>query len=199
MFQSDLPVPDRIAEGIERTLAHIAASGSMLTGAERIGVAEAVRRSSVDDDTSSSITTVIARKMATEAHNLNSADVESFDDPSTYVEILGIVAMTVAIDTTSRGVGGPNVVFPEPGPGVPTGETDPAAKQRSALVPTVGSAGPTSALSLLPAEAAAQEELHGSLYLTYEEMGEIAIHKGLPRWQLELVAARTSLINHCFF
>ena len=43
------------------------------------------------------------------------------------------------------------------------------------------------------------EALHGPAYLTFQEMGDPAIQKGLSRAQIELVASRTSSINECFF
>lgn len=201
MLDTDLPVPARIAAGIERARRHIAASGATLDGLERVEVAKAARRAWSGDGpvVDATVAQSTAAKIATKAHELVASDVTAFDDPATYVEILGVVARTVAIDTAARGLGASEVALPDGSTDAPTGHFDPAARQRSALVPVVGAAGPTSGLSLVPSESAAQEDLHGALYLTYDEMGDIAIHKGLPRWQLELVAARTSLINHCFF
>ena len=63
----------------------------------------------------------------------------------------------------------------------------------------VGAAGATSALSAVTAEDRAQEQLHGALYLSYFEMGNFGIEKGLNRPQMELLAARTSLVNDCYF
>ena len=63
----------------------------------------------------------------------------------------------------------------------------------------VGGASITQALSLVPAENAELERLHGPLYLTFDEMSDPAIHKGLSRPQMELVAARTSAHNECFY
>lgn len=201
MLDTDLPVPDRIAVGIERARHHIAAAGTTLSGAQRIEIAHTARSVGTGKVPGGNDTTAqrTAAKIATGAHLLAASDVASFDDPATYVEILGVVARTMAIDTTARGLAASAVRFPPTHDATTTGRTDPSARQRSALVPTVGAAGPTSALSLVPSENAAQEDLHGALYLTYTEMGDIKIRKGLPRWQLELVAARTSLINECFF
>lgn len=201
LLDSDLPIPESMVQGIHRAITQIAAGGTMLAGAQRVEVANATRDAWAGQTMAGgeSTATSTASKMATHAHDLSGSDVAAFDDPATYVEILGIVARTAAIDTTTRGIGVSDVALPAGDNEAPSGGIDPAARQRSALVPTVGAAGPVSALSLLPSEAAAQEDLAGSLYLSYAEMGQVAIHKGLPRWQLELVAARTSLINHCFY
>ncbi len=45
----------------------------------------------------------------------------------------------------------------------------------------------------------AQQHLHGPIYLTYEEMADLDFRRGLHRSQMELVAARTSAINECFY
>jgi len=63
----------------------------------------------------------------------------------------------------------------------------------------LGGASITQALSLVPAENAALEQLHGHLYLTFGEMSDPAVSKGLSRSQMELVAARTSAHNECFY
>ena len=55
------------------------------------------------------------------------------------------------------------------------------------------------ALALVPAEAAAQEDLHGPLYLTYEEMQGRPFERALTRTQMEIVAVCTSLLNECFY
>ena len=55
------------------------------------------------------------------------------------------------------------------------------------------------ALDHVPAETEAMKDLHGALYLTLEEMGDPLIRKDLGRPQLELVAARVSVLNECFY
>ena len=42
-------------------------------------------------------------------------------------------------------------------------------------------------------------ELHGVLYLSLDEMADPTIEKTLTRAQMELIAARTSLLNDCFY
>ncbi len=66
-------------------------------------------------------------------------------------------------------------------------------------MPTVGAIGPVTALDAVPPEATAQAALHGALYLSYAEMADLAVVRGLTRAQLELVAARVSYLNDCFY
>jgi hypothetical protein len=116
-----------------------------------------------------------------------------------YVELIGVVSRLAAADGVMRTLGLPLEPLPDPVDGSPTGAVDAAAGRGPAHVPMVGGASIPQALSLVPAESAAQEDLHGPLYLTYEEMGDLAFVRGLDRTRMELVAARTSAINECFY
>jgi len=51
----------------------------------------------------------------------------------------------------------------------------------------------------VPAEMEAQRDIHGPLYLSYEQMGLANFQRGLHRSQMELVAATTSALNECFY
>ena len=55
------------------------------------------------------------------------------------------------------------------------------------------------ALSLVPGEKDGFEDLHGPLYLPVGEIRNWGFGRTLRRPQMELVAARTSAINDCFY
>ncbi|MBT8213011.1 MAG: hypothetical protein KJN71_07680 [Acidimicrobiia bacterium] len=117
-----------------------------------------------------------------------------------YVEVTGIVSRLIAGDTYLRGVGADVHPLSEPVEGDPSGERMTEAGIDRGWVPTVGPAGAPNALSAVPAENVAQEDLHSALYLSYEGMADLdATIDGLHRTQMELTAARTSFINDCFF
>ena len=116
-----------------------------------------------------------------------------------YVELLGVVARVNAIDTFMFGIGAKEQPLPDPLAGNPSRETVPHATLNGGLVPTVGPASPPNGLSAVPGEAEALLDLHGVLYLSLREMGDLAIEKDLSRAQLEFIAARTSFLNDCFF
>ncbi|MDH3606644.1 MAG: hypothetical protein OER12_06580 [Acidimicrobiia bacterium] len=116
-----------------------------------------------------------------------------------YVEIVGVTSRLAAIDTFHAAVGTAREPLPEPEPGEPSRSEEPQARPGAAWVPMVGGASITQALSLVDAESTAQEDMHGPLYLTYEGMAELDYVGGLSRAQMELVAARTSAINECFY
>lgn len=117
----------------------------------------------------------------------------------TYVEILSLTSRLVAVDTAHFALGLEPAPVPEATDDPPTGRIAPDAAIDGGWVPTVGAAYPPTALSLLPDEDHAMHELHGALYLSIPQMGDSDISRGLHRTQMELVAARTSLLNECFF
>ncbi len=116
-----------------------------------------------------------------------------------YIEIVGITSRLAAVDTFHTGIGAEFEPFPEPEPGEPSHAEEPFARPGAGWVPMVGGASITQALSLVNAESTAQEDMHGPLYLTYEGMAHLDYVGGLSRAQMELVAARTSAINECFY
>jgi len=203
-----LPLPERAIEQFRRQWHLLAEPGTWWSGPERVAIADASRAAQRGElpapspDRSDFVGTVAA-KVGAAASDVTETDVASFEqeglNPLAFIELVGVVARTAAIDTALRGLGAPIEPLPVPAPGSPSNELGIGAKRRSAWVATVGAAGPASALSAVPAENRAQSDLHGALYLSYDEMSDLDIHKGLARFQLELVAARTSLLNDCFF
>lgn len=205
---SSYPIPEHMASGVERARRHIVSSGTRWSAAERTDIARVARAAKAGtqrpDTALGSNTVEMAEMLAAQPARIDQAGVDSLvtnvgRGAEAYVEMIGIVSRIVAIDTFTTGIGAELVELTAADDSAPSGATLPAAKKRSAFVPTVGFAGATSALSAVDSEDRAQEDLHGSLYLTYREMGDLFINKGLPRWQLELIAARTSLLNHCVF
>ena len=111
----------------------------------------------------------------------------------------GVVARLAAVDTVNRALGLDEMALPDPEPGEPTGSVDSTVSKRGSWVPTSGGASIVFALSAVPAEMKAQEIMSGPLYMTYEEMADPALPGVITRAQKELVAARTSAINECFY
>jgi len=207
-ISSAYPIPPHMVEGVQRTVADIAAPGARWSGAERIDIARIGRAAKAGEQRPDhSVADEVARMaetIASHAHQITQAVVDGFVEavgkgPEAFVEIVGVVARVAAIDTFMTGIGSALLPFPEPSAEPATGIINARARKRAAFVPMDGPAGATTALSSIAGEDRAQEELHGSLYLRYSEMGDDRIHKGLPRWQLEVIAARTSLINECFY
>ena len=198
--------PDMLA-GMQRDWTRLSQTGTWWSGADRVAIAEQARAASAGLGAPStslppSVSTM-ARRIATASHEIDRRSVDALADDGVpqeaFVEMVGTIARLTAIDTAVAGVGAEPVPLPNPVEGSPSQALVDGAKRRSAHVPMVGAAGATTALSSVAAEDAAQVDLHGALYLSYAEMGDIEIVKDIPRWQMELAATTTSFINHCVY
>ncbi|MGI9610019.1 MAG: hypothetical protein ACR2NL_06965 [Acidimicrobiia bacterium] len=184
----------------------LALAGTWWSGRERVDIARAARRARFGgEEPPSSLPTVAIE--AAETTSARPASIRSdwvgriADDLGypRYIELVGITSRLAAVDTFHVGLGVPLEPLPDPEPGEPSRSQEALARPGAAWVPMVGGASITQALSLVDAESVAQEDMHGPLYLTYEGMAEYDYVGGLSRAQMELVAARTSAINECFY
>ncbi|CAN5636154.1 hypothetical protein BH24ACT5_BH24ACT5_12450 [soil metagenome] len=202
MTDPTVTVPDAIDSVIDAQWAALGLAGTWMNGDERIAVVRIARNVGAEfdvDDPMIRAAALVARHAATITCDIVD-ELESLGlRREQYVEIVGVVSRVAAIDTFERGVGRPQRPVPASSPGEPSRHLAAAARQRAGWVPTVGAIGPPTALSAVPAEAAAQEALHGALYLSYAEMADLAVTRGLTRTQMELVAARVSFLNDCFY
>lgn len=201
-----LPLLPETRAGIQREWHRLGSPGTWWSAEDRVAIAQVARhsvagRSSPEGDRLGPRTRSAAALVASEAHSVTRAVVDELAAEGVtsegFVEIVGVVARVTAVDTALRGLGAAPARLPEPREGRPSRQTVPAAARRGAYVPMVGPPGATSALSAVPAEDQAQEDLHGALYLTYQEMAQMGTVRQMPRWQLELAAARTSWLNSC--
>lgn len=206
-LHAELPVRPSMLEGMKREWDRLANAGTWWSGADRVALAAAARAAASAIPSPSSHlapdVAAMARRIMTSAHEIDRASVDALVDQGVsleaYTEMVGVIARLSAVDTAVCGMGSEPVPLPTPLDGEPTRTVARRAKRRSAHVAMVGAAGATTALSSVPAEDAAQADLHGALYLSYSEMGNFQIVKDIPRWQTELAAATTSWINHCVY
>ena len=137
--------------------------------------------------------------------------------PEQYVEIVSVVAHTVALDTFARGVGIPQLPLPDVSDGAPSCHRPSGAKPGPAWVPwiepedlTEAEAGiyPTArppanihrAMSLVPAEVRSFFDLCEHHYLGPLEMRDFGReYRAITHAQIELLAARVSALNRCFY
>jgi hypothetical protein len=187
----------------------LARPGARWTGAERVAIAAVDRDAWVGtggvDAALPHSAVDAARTLGTEPGVVRRGTVdgwmvEGLDDVG-YVELVGIVSRVTAVDTFHRAMGLPLEPLPEPDAGDPTGDPLPRRAKRTSRshAPTVGPPTIPSVLSAVPAENQAWMDLADAMYLTFAEMESPDIVKDLHRRQIEVVAARTSLINDCFF
>lgn len=201
-----LPLGHDYIEGLNAEWTTLAAPGTWWTGAERVAIAGHARAAREgtpipDADLGPAPARAAARLAASPHVDAEWVDALLADGltPESYVEIIGIVGRVSAVDSLMFGIGAQPQPLPLPADGEPTRVRADDATMNGALAPTVGAPGAPSALSAVPAEVDAMFDLHGVLYLSLEEMAEPAIDKTLSRAQMELIAARTSLLNDCFY
>ena len=133
-----------------------------------------------------------------------------------YVEIVGTVVAVVSIDQFCRGVGIPEHPFPLPLPGEPSSYRPRSAgadEAWPAMVPAnnfgtpeadLWPAGQTGnvirAMSLVPDEVRTLGDLGAVHYLPNDRVSDPAASQGsLTRPQIELIAAKVSALNDCFY
>lgn len=201
-----LPVREAARAELRREWTRLAGPGTWFTGAERVAIAAEARAARADGEAGSGLAGPVveaAQAVATDARHVRRDWVDDLAarglavEP--YVEIVGIVARLSAVDTYVAGVGAAEEPLPGPATGEPSRERNGAAEYRDAFVPTVGADQAPFMLTAVPAEATAQMELHGPLYLTIEQMGDLELADRLTRAEMELVAARVSYRNDCFY
>jgi hypothetical protein len=133
-----------------------------------------------------------------------------------YVELIGVVTMITGVDYFARSLGVALFPLPEPRPGAPSRRLPEGAKPGVAWVPMIAPedvSGPEAdlypadamipniarALSLVPAEARMLQVLAAAHYLPVAQIGDPTARRSLDRMQMELVAARVSALNQCFY
>lgn len=186
---------------------HLARPGTWWTGPERVTIAAEARlatRGLPPCRALPSAATEAARTVATQASTIRPATISHWTnsglDVFAYVEIVGIVALVMALDVAAFGLGRSQYPLPIGEPGEPSRERPDGAETSNGWVPTVGPAWAPEALSAVTAERDAMTAIHGPLYMTMQQMGDMGIvRNGMTRPQIELVAARTSMLNDCFY
>jgi hypothetical protein len=133
-----------------------------------------------------------------------------------YVEAVGIVAMVAGLDAFCAAAGIPRFTLGEPLPGEPARYRPANVKEGIAWVPILApedAVGPehdlypeapmipniVRALSLVPDHARMLQLENHSHYIPLPDMTNPTIGRDLDRLQIELVAARVSALNECFY
>ena len=136
-----------------------------------------------------------------------------------YVETVGFVATVTAVDTMCRGLGVDAPELPEPEASEPSGEYSEDAAVTMAWVPTVspkrtegvlkefwfpGGAERyvprvAQALSYVPAETMGFQDVMSAFYIGNPVADYTTSDRAISRAHMELLAARTSAHNECFY
>lgn len=130
-----------------------------------------------------------------------------------YVEAVGIVAFCAGLDAQCRALGIPEFPLPHPLAGEPSGHVPQGLEEGIAFVPLLApekATGPEAdlyggasfvpnivrALSLVPDHVRALREWSSAHYVA---LTDLAARRAIDRTQIELVAARVSARNECFY
>lgn len=134
-----------------------------------------------------------------------------------YVELVAVVTLLTGVDYFCRTLGVALFALPEPRPGEPSRYRPAAAKPGTAWVPMIDPEDATGAeadlyppsplipnivraLSLVPDAVRALRVSSDAHYLPIAEIGNPAARlQALDRMQTELIAARVSALNQCFY
>lgn len=204
----------------------LAAAGDWLTGAERIEAWQHVRSAESNELdlarlAALSPTAVEGRHEAGQL--LDATDVEVVhriaSDPGRltrrwaeeaiaevgeerYTELVAVVAIARALDRFDDAIGDPRSLLPTPVDGEPTrvrpdGVGDVGAWVSQSLAPALANVART--FSLVPTTNRLWRGLVDSHYSRGPQFLEWVWHRALSRPQVELVAARTTSLNECFY
>ena len=198
---SPVPVPEDVRGTFESYWDHLASPGATLTGAERIAVARASRGEPNDGAHPALIG--LAEQLGTNPGTVFEAEVRAaadiVGDPQT-VETIAVVSLLSCVDGVHDALGAEREALPDARPGEPTGEVAEGYKRRRTHVPMPQGAIPV-AMDLIPAEGAERIAMSAPTYMPDDDMVHPDWEKpgGLNRSQMEVIAARTSWHNDCFY
>ncbi|MEM7272624.1 MAG: hypothetical protein AAF547_06040 [Actinomycetota bacterium] len=204
-FHAEDPVADA---AIRTALASLVSPGSFFTGAERAAIATHARLARGLATSAPELPPVVAEaaaRVAADAISTRPSHIAAWEadgrDVVAYVELVAVTALICSIDSYRIGLGVPLDQLPDPVPGDPVPAVAEEARKTNAWVPTVGVALAPTAMSALPNETATKAAVSKEWYLTDQVVHQYAVEPGreLSRPQMELVAARTSWLNECFF
>ena len=238
---SELPVRADLVEAHERAWKAIAAPGTWLTGARRLAVAAEVRHAR-DCAHCAQIKTALSPYAVQGSHatlgTLSAAEVELVHrvvgDPGRlsekwaesvlalgleegeYVEIVGIIAMLMVMDTCHRALGLTERELPAATAGEPTRYRPPGAKKNAAWLPLVEPEDAVATdeplypnpkagyiyrgLSLVPQSVRDYWTLVNTHYLPSEFVYKFDTSiRAISRPQVEILAARVSALHQCAY
>ncbi len=221
----ELPIREQTRSAHRMSWEVIASPGRWWTGAERVEIARVGRAARDLDAVGSEMLPESAvyaiQKLVVDNANLNRdwyQEIISSEGMTEdrYVELVAVVVHALSIDEFHRALDLDLEPLPDPLPGEPSRIRPPEAEQRyswPAIVPKGGlnpgdemlygpmqwGANVISALSLIPENVRWLHDLSEGHYLSFKEMRMPDPLRAISRPQIELIAARVSSLNECFY
>jgi alkylhydroperoxidase family enzyme len=219
------PIRPELAAAHSAILERWATPGSFWTAAQRIALVEQVRRARDSAPLPAWVAPSTVNGLLDGAADLPAVAVDAVwrltNHPGTltidwyrqllarglaagpYVELVAVVAQANCIDRFTDALGVNRHTLPPPGAGGPNPAVAADCEVRNHWVPTAPIKGPNviKALSLLPFENESRRILSDAQYVPGSALlGDLRLGCGaLSRPQVELLAARTSTLNECFY
>ncbi|MCW5747229.1 MAG: hypothetical protein KIT36_13650 [Alphaproteobacteria bacterium] len=230
-----------LTQAQDRAWARLAAAGTWWSGAERVAIAAETRHAThcqlcarraaalspagvegVHDSLGALAPAVVdaVHRIRTDSGRLSQRWLDGLRqqglDDERYVELVGVVATVIAVDTFQHALGLPPRALPAAQAGSPTRRRPAGARIDRAWVPTLApeDVGPDDpplydglagmnihrALSLVPAEVIGFFDLDSVMYLPDRQLRDYGTeYRALSHAQIELLAARMSALNRCVY
>ena len=224
-YTTELPVRDELDAAHGEAMAEWSRAGTWWTGTQRLAIVAEVRRARDADLLAPWESPSTVDGLIFDGYPLPDAVVDVVwrltNHPGTltsewhdsilgrgvealaYVEVVSIVAQVNCVDRFADALELDRVSMPEAEPGEPEGQAPADAEVRLHWVPTADIGGPNvwRALSGVPSELKARSRLSTPHYLEGRAVfGDVVSDRfSLQRVQMELIAARTSKLNECFY
>ena len=216
-------VPTSILSAFDAVWDSLGCSGAWWTGMERLAIAEVVRRtrprsldipvaqlsdlSQAPDPVLSPVTTEVARRVVTDPGRITpdwARQAVELLGPGRYAELVAVIVLLVPVDLFCTLLESPLAPLPVPKIGEPSREVPDGLGAGGAFVPwkVDGWMGPNvaRALSYVPIDNQIRMQLVASMYAGNDDfLSLVWEHRALARSQVELLAARTSALNECFY
>jgi hypothetical protein len=195
-----VPIREDLLEAQRTAWDRLASAGAWLDAEHRREVADVARGADPRSDVGRLARWItlspqaVDRRWATEQMGVVGAE--------QYVETVAVTATVVAIDRFADAVGADAAPLPEPQPGTPSGERAVETADIGAHVPVDAAAQGANvgrAMSLVPAANRLFFALEQHMYASGDDFWNLTWNRPLSRPQVELVAARTSALNECFY
>ncbi|MYJ74321.1 MAG: hypothetical protein F4089_04125 [Gammaproteobacteria bacterium] len=219
MTQAALPVDPATAAAHNATLESVAAPGAWWNGADRLAIVRAARSAptcafcaerdgptlpiSAEHDDDGELPPIAVEAIHAIRNDSGRLTRRWFDDvidlgllPEAYVELVAVTASSVIVDTFAQGMGLDMPDLPEPVDGEPTLTRSDDVEDANAWLPLArqGRANILRSLGLVPS---ALKLFFGTFGRSYYMAPDSQF--ALDRPQVELVAARVSAVNECFY
>ncbi len=206
--------------------AEVAHAGDWLTAAERVAVWREVRDAATNEldrrraaalspnavegrhpasGPLSAVDVEVVHRIATDPGRLTRSWAEAAMaeiGEERYTELVGVTAIVTVLDTFARAMGWPAPELPDPVAGAPTRVRPEGMGDTGAWVSQVVEktrANVTRTLTLVPVTNGTWRTLVDSHYTRGPQFFDLAWSRPLSRPQVELVAARTTVAQQCFY